>query len=148
MRTFFILLAVLAGAALPIQASINAEFAARGATPLWAAGISAALTALTLAVIASLFLRMPAPSPALFTKIPPWLWCGGFLGVIVLGVMSSVPQRIGAATMIVCFIAGQVICSMVLDHFGALGLPQQSISAGRLVGAAMIVGGVTLVRIF
>jgi transporter family-2 protein len=148
MRTFYMLLAVLAGAALPIQASINAEFAARGATPLWAAGISAALTALTLAVIASLFLRMPAPSPALFTKIPPWLWCGGFLGVIVLGVMSSVPQRIGAATMIVCFIAGQVICSMVLDHFGALGLPQQSVSAGRLMGAAMIVGGVTLVRIF
>jgi transporter family-2 protein len=148
MRTFFMLLAVLAGAALPIQASINAEFAARGATPLWAAGISAALTALTLAVIASLFLRIPAPSPALFTKVPPWLWCGGFLGVIVLGVMSSVPQRIGAATMIVCFIAGQVICSMVLDHFGALGLPQQSISAGRLMGAAMIVGGVTLVRIF
>ena len=30
MRTFFMLLAVLAGAALPIQASINAEFAARG----------------------------------------------------------------------------------------------------------------------
>jgi bacterial/archaeal transporter family-2 protein len=148
MRTFFMLLAVLAGAALPIQASINAEFAARGATPLWAAGISAALTALTLAAVASLFLRIPAPSPALFTKIPPWLWCGGFLGVIVLGVMSSVPQRIGAATMIVCFIAGQVICSMVLDHFGALGLPQQSISAGRLMGAAMIVGGVTLVRIF
>ena len=148
MRTFFMLLAVLAGAALPIQASINAEFAARGATPLWAAGISAALTALTLAAVASLFLRIPAPSPTLFTKIPPWLWCGGFLGVIVLGVMSSVPQRIGAATMIVCFIAGQVICSMVLDHFGALGLPQQSISAGRLMGAAMIVGGVTLVRIF
>src|SRR6185295_725870 len=133
MRTFFMLLAVLAGAALPIQASINAEFAARGATPLWAAGISAALTALTLAAVASLFLRIPAPSPALFTKIPPWLWCGGFLGVIVLGVMSSVPQ---------------LICSMVLDHFGALGLPQQSISAGRLMGAAMIVGGVTLVRIF
>jgi transporter family-2 protein len=147
-KNVYILMAVMAGAALPIQASINAEFAARGATPLWAAGFSAALTAVTLAVIATVFIRVPVPSLAVMGQIPLWLWCGGFLGVLVLGVMSSVPQRIGAATMIVCFIAGQTLCSLVLDHFGWLGLPQQSISTGRLAGAALIVAGVALVRLF
>jgi transporter family-2 protein len=140
------LFAVFAGALLPVQASMNAEFAQRGATVLWSAAISAALTSLTLAVVASVFLRIPPPSLKLFAEIPPWLWWGGFLGVIVLGVMSSVPQRIGAATMIVCFIAGQTLCSLVLDHFGAFGLPEQEITAGRLVGAAFIIAGVMLVR--
>jgi transporter family-2 protein len=60
--------------------------------------------------------------------------------------MSSVPQRIGAATMIVCFIAGQTLCALVLDHIGAFSLPQQDLTAGRLLGAALIVGGVMLVR--
>ena len=146
MRTLFMLIAVLAGAALPIQASINAEFAQRGATVFWSAAISASLTALTLAAAATLLLRIPPPSLSLFASIPPWLWWGGFLGVIVLGVMSWLPQRIGAAMMIVCFIAGQTLCSLVLDRLGAFGLPQQEISAGRLLGAAMIVGGVMLVR--
>jgi bacterial/archaeal transporter family-2 protein len=145
-RTLFMLLAVFAGAALPIQASINAEFAQRGATVFWAAAISALLTAITLAVVAVIFLRIPPPSLRLFTEIPPWLWWGGFLGVVVLGAMSSVPQRIGAATMIVCFVAGQTICSLVLDHFGALGLPQQDLTAGRILGAALIIAGVMLVR--
>ena len=146
MRHLFMLLAVFAGAALPIQASINAEFAQRGATVTWSAAISASLTALTLAAAAGLFLRIPPPSMQLFAVIPPWLWWGGFLGVIVLGVMSWLPQRIGAASMIVCFIAGQTLCSLILDQFGAFGLPQQGISGGRLMGAALIVGGVMLVR--
>jgi bacterial/archaeal transporter family-2 protein len=146
MRTLFMLIAVLAGAALPIQASINAEFAQRGATVLWSAAISASLTALTLAAVAILVLRTPPPSLSLFAAVPPWLWWGGFLGVVVLGVMSWLPHRIGAAMMIVCFIAGQTLCALVLDHFGALGLPQQDLTPGRLLGALLIVGGVMLVR--
>jgi len=146
MRNLFMLLAVLAGATLPIQASINAEFAQRGATVLWSAAISASLTALTLATVATLILHVPPPSPSLFATIPPWLWWGGFLGAVVLAIISWLPQRIGAATMIVCFIAGQTLCSLILDHLGALGLPQQGITAGRLLGAALIVAGVMLVR--
>jgi transporter family-2 protein len=146
MRTFFMLLAVLAGAALPIQASVNAEFAQRGATVLWSAAISAALTALTLATIAAA-VRIGPPSLQLFGTVPPWLWWGGFLGVIVLGVMSWLPQRLGAAMMIVCLIAGQALCSLILDYFGVFGLPQQGLTAGRMLGVGFIIAGVALVRL-
>jgi transporter family-2 protein len=147
MRILFMLIAVFAGAVLPVQASINAEFAQRGATVLWSAAISASLTALTLVAVATLVLRVPPPSLSLFSAIPPWLWWGGFLGVIVLGVMSWLPQRIGAAVMIICFIAGQIFCALILDNFGALGLPQQDLTAGRLLGAMLVVAGVVLVRV-
>jgi transporter family-2 protein len=141
------LLAVIAGAAFPIQASINGEFAQRGATIFWSVAISAALTALTTALVTGFVLRIPPPSLELFARIPPWLWWGGFLGVLVLGIMSFLPQRIGAATMIACFIAGQTLCALALDHWGAFGLPQQDVSAGRLLGVGLIVGGVLLVRL-
>jgi transporter family-2 protein len=61
--------------------------------------------------------------------------------------MSFLPQRIGAATMIACFIAGQTLCALFLDHWGAFGLPHQDISAGRLLGMGFIIGGVLLVRL-
>jgi bacterial/archaeal transporter family-2 protein len=147
MRTLFMLLAVFAGALLPIQASLNAEFAQRGATALWAAAVSAALSSLTFVVVASIFLRIPPPSLKFFSEVPPWLWWGGFIGAFVLGIMSSVPQRIGAATMIVCFVAGQTLCSLALDHYGVLGLPQQEITLGKLAGAGLIVAGVMFVRL-
>src|SRR5437762_12568704 len=114
MRNLFMLLAVFAGAVLPVQASINAEFAQRGATVLWSAAISASLTALILAAVATVFLRIAPPSLTLFGAVPPWLWWGGFLGAIVLAIISWLPQRIGAAMMIVCFIAGQTLCSLIL----------------------------------
>jgi len=36
--------------------------------------------------------------------------------------------------------------SIVFDHFGILGMPVHEISAMRLLGAALLVGGVVLIR--
>ncbi len=50
--------------------------------------------------------------------------------------------------MIGAVIAGQLIGSVALDHFGALGLPQQAISPGRALGIAFLIAGVFLIRKF
>jgi transporter family-2 protein len=36
--------------------------------------------------------------------------------------------------------------ALLLDHFGALGLPREPINLGRIAGAALVVAGVILVR--
>jgi bacterial/archaeal transporter family-2 protein len=56
-----------------------------------------------------------------------------------------VPQ-LGAATFFALLIAGQMIGSIAFDHFGLLGVPVHPISAVRLAGAALLVGGVVLIR--
>ena len=43
-------------------------------------------------------------------------------------------------------VAGQLICSLVLDHFGLMNLPQQGLTTGRIIGAAMVFAGVLLVK--
>jgi bacterial/archaeal transporter family-2 protein len=44
-------------------------------------------------------------------------------------------------------VVGQMLCSLALDHFGILGLPQHAASPARLLGAGLLVLGVMLVRL-
>ena len=146
MRIILILFAFLAGALQPVQAALNSQFAQRGATILWAASISAGITSLTLAASALLIWRLPLPSLRLFASLPTLLWTGGILGAVILGMMTVVVPRLGAAMMFTCFLAGIVASSLVLDQYGALGLPQQSLTIGRAVGAGLVLVAVILVR--
>jgi uncharacterized membrane protein YdcZ (DUF606 family) len=38
------------------------------------------------------------------------------------------------------------VCALVLDHFGLMDVPQQGLSVGRAMGAALVFTGVLLVR--
>ena len=148
MRIILMLFAFVAGALQPIQAALNSQFAQRGATILWAASISAGITSLTLAASALLVCRLPLPFIRLIASLPPPLWTGGILGAVILGMMTVVVPRLGAAMMFTCFLAGIIACSSVLDQFGALGLPHQSLTIGRAVGAGLVFVAIVLVRFF
>ena len=54
--------------------------------------------------------------------------------------------RIGLATLITIGIAGQIAVALLLDQFGALGLPKDPINLGRIAGALLVIVGVVLVR--
>jgi transporter family-2 protein len=43
-------------------------------------------------------------------------------------------------------VGGQVICSLLFDHYGLMNVPQQGITAGRVLGGLMVFAGVLLVR--
>jgi transporter family-2 protein len=142
------LFAVIAGALQPLQAAVNSQFAQRGATVLWATAISAAISSVALIATALFILRSPPPSLRLLASLPPLLWTGGVLGALLLGMLTFIAPRLGAAMMFVCFLAGLTVCSLVLDQVGAFGLPQQSMTLGRAAGAGLIVVAVVLVRFF
>ena len=148
MRTGLMLFALIAGALQPLQAAVNSQFALRGATVLWATAISAGVTCVTMVTAALFVWRLPPPSLGFLASSPPILWTGGILGAVIIGMMTVVAPRLGAAMMFVCFVAGIIACSLVLDQFGAFGLPQQSLTLGRGVGAVLVVAAVVLIRFF
>jgi len=45
-------------------------------------------------------------------------------------------------------VAGQLITSMVMEHFQIMGTPYQPISLGRIVGVLLIIIGVVAVKKF
>jgi len=45
-------------------------------------------------------------------------------------------------------VAGQMLASLVLDHFGLIGYPIHPLSGMRMLGVMMLLGGVILIRWF
>ena len=68
-------------------------------------------------------------------------WRSARRGFYVASVIVLTP-RLGVATMIGLAIAGQIGLSVVLDHFGLLGLPHHPVSLPRLIGVGLLVAGV------
>ena len=142
-----LLFAFAAGAVLPLQFGVNAQLADWLHSPVRAAFVSFLVGTLVLLVAAALVFR-PLPSWSRVGDAPWWVWAGGALGAFyVVGSIVSAPQ-LGAATLIAVIVAGQALAALVIDHFGWVGFEAQPISAGRLLGIALLVSGVVLVRYF
>lgn len=144
---FFIVLAVLAGIAMPTQATINSKLANSIDSPLLAAFISFAVGTIALFIYV-LLTGVPLGNLVNAKEAPLVAWAGGILGAFFVTVMILVVPRIGVALAFSLAIGGQMIASLVIDHFGWLGVTERPISPLRVLGAALITIGVVLIRRF
>jgi len=140
MNYLFAAMAFACGAIVPLQATINATLRTHLPSPMQAALISFAVgtLALLLYVIAE---RSPWPTAAAVADVPWWGWIGGVLGAFFVFSSLVVVPKLGAAAMLAIIVAGQMTSSLLMDHFGVLGLAQQAITPIRLLGAGMVVAG-------
>lgn len=143
----FALLAVTVGAFLAVQAGVNVQLTPWIGHPLHAAFVSFAVGTLGLLVIA-LLIGQPWPSARHVASAPWWVWTGGLLGGAYIMATVLVAPRLGAAVMFSLVVVGQMLASLILDHFGLLGYPQHAVNPLRLLGAALLVAGVALIRSF
>jgi transporter family-2 protein len=139
-----ILLVFVAGWMIALQAPTNALLARAGGSPVLAALISFAVGT------AGLFLVWIAsgnrPGTGAFAGLPWYAWLGGLYGAMFVAVAAYAAPRIGLASLITIGIAGQIAMALLLDQLGALGLPREPVSLGRLAGALLVIAGVVLVR--
>jgi transporter family-2 protein len=141
-----IVLVVLAGGATALQAPTNARLATAVASPVNAAFVSFAVGTIALAVAAA-FLQT-RPDAAAMRALPWWAWVGGLYGAcFVVAAAWGVP-RLGVALTITLMVAGQLLIGLILDHFGAMGMPRAPLNLGRIAGVALVIGGVLMVRRF
>ncbi|MCG6908923.1 MAG: DMT family transporter [Deltaproteobacteria bacterium] len=137
-------LAIAAGFCLPTQAGINSRLNLWTQSPILAAAISFAVGTAAL-VIYAVVLRVPVPSLSGAGQHPWWVWSGGFLGAFLVAATVVLAPRLSAGTMVALIIAGQMLTSIVLDHFGLVGYPVHAVNGLRIVGVALLVGGVVLI---
>ena len=138
-------LAALAGACIALQASANGKFRENLSSPAWAAYFSICGTILT-ATLAMLVLRPALPSREALTGTQWWNWVGGPLGTLIVLAGATLVRDLGGAAFIAFVVGGQLLCSLLLDHFGLMGLVQREITLGRVVGAVLVVLGVVCVK--
>ncbi|MHA6129130.1 DMT family transporter [Pseudomonas fluorescens group sp. PF-1] len=140
-----LLLAVIAGAVVPFQSAINANLGRGLGHPLWATLASLLVSILVLLPI-MLAMRVPLPSVAFISKAPLWMWAGGAFGVCFISLALVLLPKLGASGFMALALAGQVVASLVLDHFGWFGLVQRQVSLPRVLGALLLIGGVVLIQ--
>ncbi|MBD2703968.1 DMT family transporter [Spirosoma sp. BT702] len=144
MNYLYIVLAFLVGLAITVQAGVNANLRQAMGNPILAAAISFGSG---FVVLVLLFLATGGTNPPVdaVRQVSWWKWMGGLMGAIyMITVIVSVP-KIGTANLVSLSVAGQLMAALVLDHYGFMGFTIHPANGWRLLGIALIIGGVLLV---
>src|SRR5205085_12508532 len=102
-----------------------------------------------LAVIAAVALRTGGAS--ILSKAvdtPWWSWLGGLSGAFYGLSVVFFATELGAAALASLAVSGQLICSVVLDHYAWLGFDVHPVSIWRIVGCIFLVAGFTVIAEF
>lgn len=145
-KLVWIVLVLLAGALLPIQAGLNARMGKAIANPVWASLISFIVGLIALLVF--IMVTKQKLNIAGMTAVPKIYWVAGVLGAFYVTVMVLAFPRIGAALTFSLIVAGQLVISLLLDHYQVLVQQQHSINIYRVLGLLLIIAGVILIRKF
>jgi transporter family-2 protein len=142
---FYILLALAAGAMMPTQAATNNKMALVVGSPILSAFISflVGTLALFVYVVAS---GIPLANIATAKEAPAVAWIGGLLGAFFVAAAVTLVPRLGVAMTFSLIIAGQMIVTLIIDHFGLLGVPVKEVTFARVGGMLLITAGVVLIR--
>ena len=122
-QSIALLIVLLSGAVLAIQAPLNATLSRAIGGPVNAA--LASFLVGTVALAAVVLVGRSSPDVAALKALPWWAWAGGLCGAI--------------------FVSGAAYAAP-LDHYGAFGITRQAITGGRVLGVALVVAGAVLVR--
>lgn len=136
---------VFAGIAITIQSGINSQLRTSIQHPLMAAFISFVVGTIALAILV-IFSKDAIPDLSQYGMVNWYKYTGGLLGAFVVTVTLVSVTQIGAGSMFVLIVAGQLITAVLMDHFGVLGLKQDPVNVQKLLGICLLVAGAWLVN--
>jgi len=139
--------AFVAGTLITCQVGSNSQLKKSLGQPLpsllvnYAVGIGSVL-------LYSLLKQVPIPSGAKAFQTPWWGWLGGLFGAVYGLAAIVLASQLGAATLTALVVTGQLLCSVILDHFGWLSFDVHPASWARIAGCALMVVGLILIAKF
>ena len=131
------------GAAMTLQTAINTQVSQILASSLQAAFLSFSVGTVLLALLV-LSAQQPLPQLQQLFSLPWYSYCAGMLGVYAISISIYTAPKLGFLTFSGLVIFGQLLTSMLFDHFGWLGAEKNPIHWQRLLGGVVIFVGVLL----
>ncbi|HEV2508544.1 DMT family transporter [Bosea sp. (in: a-proteobacteria)] len=147
----WMLLALVAGAVLPVQGAINGLLRQDLGAPFVVGAISFAVATLSMiAVLLVTLLLMNGAKPQLggLKTMPWWGWIGAVCGATYVTTVFVAIPAIGTAATVGLTVAGQQIVSLFVDRYGWFRLPQREISTLRFAGVVVLLLGVAAIKVF
>lgn len=144
MNAAYYLLAVCAGLGITLQTMLNGQLA-KG---VGGDSVAAALFSFTAgAVCLGVFSLMRGGIVASLAAIPAqpwWSLLGGLLGAGALLSYVVLAPKIGLSALLGLAIAGQIVSSLVIDHFGLMGASERPVSLVKLAGSMVMLAGLAI----
>jgi transporter family-2 protein len=76
--------------------------------------------------------------------VHPALLTAGILGASLVFAIAWLIPQVGAGTVMITLLAGQVLGGLIMSHFGWLGSPVEPITLTKVLGVLVMIGGVVL----
>jgi transporter family-2 protein len=142
------LMGIVAGMLIALQAPINAQLSRALGMPIAAAAASFFAGAVVL--IALTLVVSQARGITITWEVPPiWMFVvGGCLGAGFVTFALILTPKLGAAATMAFIVAGQLLAGLALDRLGYFDLAVREITLGRMAGAAMLLAGALLIRLY
>ena len=138
--------AIATGILVALQPAANDEISAHLGHKVFGA-MTNNLVGFTAICIMALILRPGLPNlQAALSNAPVWAWIGGLCGASYVVTSIFLVGKLGTAQLFAALVAGQLLCSALVDHFGLLNLERRPINPGRALGIALVIAGVVVVR--
>jgi transporter family-2 protein len=147
MKIVWLFVVFLCGALLPLQGGLNAKLAKSIGSPIYASMICFIVGALAMAVYVP-FTKETFSWQLLKGSDVTAVVGGGLIGAVFITASMMALPRLGMALTFGLVVAGQVIISVLLDHFNILVAEQHAVNIWRGLGMLLIIAGVAIVEKF
>jgi transporter family-2 protein len=140
----FYALALITGALIPIQAATNSLFSKSIGNP-YTTGLMVFIVGLVGMLTFVLISRTPLPSLQQLSSAPLSGYAGGLIVATYVIMITILAPRIGVAPAIGLIVTGQILCAVVIDHFGLFNISVREVDVKRIAGMILMISGVYLV---
>jgi bacterial/archaeal transporter family-2 protein len=77
-------------------------------------------------------------------QVNPVLLTAGVLGACLVFAIAWLIPQVGAGSVMITLLAGQVLGGLIMSHYGWLGSPVQPVTLTKIAGVVVMIGGVVL----
>jgi len=139
-------LALAAGAAIAIQATMNAQLGVLLKSSMMGTSIAFLFSFLFIAS-AMLLSAKQYPNMTEIKSIPLYLWfSGGALSAFGVGMFYYLIPKMGVGSMMSYALSGQILIAILASHLGWFDLPVKPLNFFKVIGAVLLIVGVLLIN--
>ena len=144
--TYLSFLALAAGAAIAIQATMNSQLGVLLKSSMMGTTI-AFLFSLIFTISAMLISAKSYPNLDEVKSVPLYLWfTGGALSAFGVGMFYYLIPKMGVGSMMSYALSGQILIAIIASHLGWFDLPVKPINTVKITGVILLIVGVLLIN--
>jgi len=139
-----ILIAFLSGALMSIQGVFNTGVTKQ--TSVWTSASFVQFSALIVCIIAWFFTGRESGFLSLFKIDHKYMLLGGIMGAFITYTVIQSVTSLGPARSAIFIVTAQLVISYVIELFGWFGMAKADFEWRKVIGLAIIVGGIVLFK--